>query len=76
LHSGQEKLKKVAYHHFSDFYKNGLTPPIREQVQMVAHYKEMINNMEFEFLYKPVDLKELQEVIYNFKVDKSSGPDG
>jgi hypothetical protein len=22
-HSGQENLKKVAYHHFKDFYKNG-----------------------------------------------------
>jgi hypothetical protein len=43
---------------------------------MVAHYSEMINNMEAEALFKPVDLQELQKVLFKFKIDKSPGPDG
>jgi hypothetical protein len=51
-------------------------PPVRDQVKVVALFKEMLNNLEAEALYKPVDLKELQKVLSKFKVDKSPGPDG
>jgi hypothetical protein len=41
VHSGQENLKKVAYKHFKDFYKDPMGPSIREKVKVVAFvYKD------------------------------------
>ena len=75
-HSGQENLKKDAYQHFKDFYKNGMSTPVREQVKMVSLFKDMIHNLEAEDLFKLVDLQELQKVISKFKIDKIPGPYG
>jgi hypothetical protein len=36
----------------------------------------MMNDLEVEALYKPVEKEELQKVLSKFKVDKSLGPDG
>lgn len=75
-HSGQENLKKSSFHHFKDFYKDRTGPPVRDQVKVVTLFKEMLNNLEAEALYRPFDLKELQKVLSKFKVDKSPGLDG
>jgi hypothetical protein len=36
----------------------------------------MITEAEAEGLYSPVSLEELRDILKNFKIDKSPGPDG
>jgi hypothetical protein len=43
---------------------------------VVALFSNMMNDIEAEALYKPVEKEELKKVLSNFKVDKSPGPDG
>jgi hypothetical protein len=74
--SEQGAIKEATVHHFKYFYRAQDTMNSTEQIKIVGLYPRMVNDEESSILYKPVTLEELKQVLFNFKKDKSPGPDG
>jgi hypothetical protein len=72
----QGELKDATTQYFKNLYKDPPSSNLAEQVLVNNLFTQFVNEEESLSLYSPVTLKELKDVIFHCKKEKSPGPDG
>jgi len=69
-------IKKAAFDHFNNCFKNQETPNMPEKVKIASMFLKIFKEEDSNRLTQPISLAELKSVIFKFKKAKSPGLDG
>jgi len=72
----QESIKDATVNYYKDFYKSSIVLSPLEQFNVMEFYPQMINEEDANTLFTLFTLEDVKAVLFSFKKEKISGPDG
>jgi hypothetical protein len=72
----QNTIKEATVHFFKDLYKAPTEQVLPDQCKLLDSYPQMMTEEEANYLYQPVTLEEVKEILLLFKKEKCLGLDG
>ena len=76
MQKGQHELWEFALHYFGEIYKDNGNCYLEAQLKTIKLFPSFFYSGEKKILGEEVTLKEIEDALKLFKIEKSLGPDG